>query len=442
MGLQLVSETYQEDTPNKGPAHAPVSPLTPPVNLADTEPFVKGQPFDAFKTMREQAPVMWHPIDTLQGFWALTRYDDIREVNLDTKRFSSQKGGILQTYGTGDTPRHPLLHRASLDTMICLDQPHHMQLRMEHMHYFKPGFVAELKAKVDLEVTRLIDEMVKHGPVLDMVEHFSQHLPLFTLCEMLGVPVADRPKFIHWMHFLETAGYRMQQEDLGNVDPAEVMEFLTEVQNMFDYGMDLLKKRRANPQNDLLSAIANVEIDGEKLPDEYLDGSWLLIVFAGNDTTRNSLSGTMKLLTQNPEQKAQLIADPELIPNMVHEAIRMVSPVMYMRRTATQDTEVNGQKIAEGEKLVMYFGAANRDPDVFENPDAFDIHRKNAKDHLAFGIGPHVCIGQRVANMQLEAAYRQLLARFPDAKWTGKEEIAPNNFVHAISSLEIDLGTG
>ena len=148
----------------------------------------------------------------------------------------------------------------------------------------------------------------------------------------------------------------------------------------------------------------------------------------------------MKLLTQFPDQKAKLIADPDLIPGMVHEAIRMVSPVIYMRRTATEDVEVSGQKIAAGEKAVMYFGAANRDPDKFPDPDKFDVTRANAKDHLAFGTGPHVCLGQRVANMQLECAYRQILARFPDVAWTGEEEIAPNNFVHAISKLEIDLG--
>jgi hypothetical protein len=166
----------------------------------------------------------------------------------------------------------------------------------------------------------------------------------------------------------------------------------------------------------------------------------LLIVFAGNDTTRNSLSGTMKLLTEFPEQKQKLIDDPSRIPNMVHEAIRMVSPVIYMRRTAAEDAEINGQKIAEGEKVVMYYGAANRDPSVFADPDRFDVERANAKDHLAFGMGPHVCLGQRVANMQLEAAYRQILARFPDVEWTGDIDIAPNNFVHAISRLGIDLG--
>ena len=190
----------------------------------------------------------------------------------------------------------------------------------------------------------------------------------------------------------------------------------------------------------MLSAIANAEIDGAKLPDEYLDGSWLLIVFAGNDTTRNSISGAMRLLTEFPEAKAELVANPDLIPAMTHEAIRMVSPVMNMRRTATMDTELGGQKIAEGDKIMMYYGAANRDPKFFPNPDMFDIHRSNAKDHLAFGIGPHVCLGQRVANMQLDVVYRQILSRFPNITWTGEQEILPNSFTHSIGKLMVDLG--
>ncbi|MEL6828715.1 MAG: cytochrome P450, partial [Pseudomonadota bacterium] len=218
------------------------------------------------------------------------------------------------------------------------------------------------------------------------------------------------------------------------------MTFLAEIEAMFEYGRAILAERRKAPKNDLLSAIANAEIDGKPLTPEFLDGSWLLIVFAGNDTTRNSLSGTMKLLTEFPEQKTKLVSDDSLFPTFVHESIRLVSPVTYMRRTVTTETELGGQKLAAGEKVVMYYAAANRDPAKFDNPDQFDISRANAKEHLAFGHGPHVCLGQRVANMQLDVAYRAFLRRFPNIKWTGNMSLAPSNFVHAISSLEVDLG--
>ncbi len=437
--LQPVSETYTEDMDSRGPKTAPVYPLDPPALLTDNGVFTGGQPIDAFHVMREHAPIMWHPEPEGPGFWAMTGYEDIRKVELDTATFSSQKGGILMTYGREDR-RHPLLHRSSLDTMICLDQPHHMPLRREHMPFFTPGYVEDLRKKVDAQVGALIDDMVARGPRVDMVETFSAELPLFTLCEILGVDEADRPKLVGWMHYLEIAGYTLQQKEIGDVDPVFLGQFLDAIQEMFDYGQAVLQQRRREPRKDLLSAIANARVDGELLSENFLDGSWLLIVFAGNDTTRNSLSGTMKLLTEFPQQKRLLIDNPNLIGNMVHEAIRMVSPVIYMRRTATKDTEVAGQPVAEGEKLVMYYGAANRDPAIFPDPDRFDVTRSNAKDHIAFGLGPHVCLGQRVANMQLEAAYRQILARFPNITWTGEIDIAPNNFVHAIRSLKVDLG--
>ncbi|MEO0982153.1 MAG: cytochrome P450 [Pseudomonadota bacterium] len=439
MALANVSETaLEERDAKKGPAFPKTFDFEPPVHLGDLHLFAKGQPFEAFRQMRENAPVCWHPEEEFgAGFWALTDYADIRQVELDTETFSSQKGGILMNYGMPET-RHPLLHRASLDTMICLDQPYHMPLRREHMGFFTPAYIAELKKRVDVKVTSLLDAMEAHGGEVDMVEMFSAELPLFTLCEMLGVDEADRPKIVEWMHYLELASLIMTTGE--EVNPEFFGKFVQNVLDMFDYGQAVLKARRAEPRDDLLSAIANAKIDGELLSDEFLDGSWLLIVFAGNDTTRNSLSGTMKLLTENSDEKARLIADNDLIPNMVHEAIRMVSPVIYMRRTATRDAEIHGQKIGEGEKVVMYYGAANRDPAVFPDPDRFDVARANAKDHIAFGYGPHVCLGQRVANMQLEAAYRQILARFPNAHWTGEIDIAPNNFVHAISKLKVDLG--
>ena len=444
MNLQNVSDTYQSETLGENSAYPPIYAFNPPINLADVEVYSKndGYTFDAYAQMRENAPVMWHPEEYGTGFWALTSYDLVKQVELDPVTFSSQKGGILMSYGIeGQSPRHPLLHNSSLNSMINLDRPYHARIRMEHMAYFKTNFVAELRKKVDAYITSRLDEMEKKGPVLDMVEMFSAELPLFTLCEILGVDEADRPKLVHWMHFLEMASYQTVQEGLGSVTPEQIAAFMSEIQAMFDFGRSVMKDRRENPKEDLLSAIAHTEIEGEQLNEEFLDGSWLLIVFAGNDTTRNSLSGTMKLITQFPEIRSQLKDNPDLFPKFVQEAIRMVSPVTYMRRTATRDSEIGGQAIAEGEKVVMFYPAANRDPAKFEDPDTFKIERNNSHEHLAFGSGPHVCIGQRVANMQLESAYRQILSRFPNVKWTGRGTLAPNNFVHAISSLEIDLGT-
>ncbi len=442
----LVSATAQEDGPATEPRFERAYNFSPPADLSDIHLFTKGQPYDAYTALRHQAPVCWHPEPYKSqthgpGFWAVTRFDDVKSVELDTKTFSSQRGGINVSYGAPET-RHPMLHSASLNTMICLDEPYHLPLRREHMPFFTPAYVASLKVRVEEKIDALLDAMEEAGPELDFVQRFSAELPLFTLCEMLGVPEADRPKLVGWMHHLELAADTLSQKSIGDIDPALLMSFMTSIQEMFDYGREILAERRAHPKEDLLSAIALATMDGDPLSEEFLDGSWLLIVFAGNDTTRNSLSGAMKALTEFPEQKQKLLDNPSLITNMTHEAIRFISPVIYMRRTATRDTELAGQKIAEGEKVVVYYGAANRDEKYFKDPDQFDIERSNAKDHIAFGIGPHVCLGQRVANMQLEAAYQKILHRFPKIRWSGDIKIAPNNFVHAISSLGVDLNGG
>lgn len=444
--MDLISQTAVDGV--AGPGAPPTYPTLADVDLADIFRFAKGQPWADFARMRRDAPVMWHgePFGG-PGFWALTRYDDVQRVNGDPGTFSSQRGGILMSMGSPEK-RHALLFRASMDTMINLDAPHHLQLRREHMPYFTPSYLRGLTERVAAEVTRLLDAMeplLADGAEIDMVEHFSSVLPLFTLCEILGVPPEDRGKFLGWMHYLERAQDLAVRNAAAPIAPTlELMQFIqdfnTGVEEMFDYGRTMLLKRREDPRQDLMTAIARAQVDGGLLADEYLDGSWLLIVFAGNDTTRNTLSGAMKLLTEFPEQKQRLIEDPSLLPGAVDEFIRMVSPVIYMRRTATRDAEVNGQLIREGEKVVMYYGAANRDPAMFENPDQLDVTRANANKHIAFGYGPHTCIGKRVAQIQLEEAYRQILARFPDLRWTGNIEIAPNNFVHAISKLGVKRG--
>lgn len=372
--------------------------------------------------------------DDRPGFWSVTRYRDVMQVNADHLTFSSQRGGILMAHERSDVP----LARASLDAMINLDAPAHMQLRHEHMPYFTPAYSRTLATRVDGEVTRLLDAIAPLGQC-DLVPHLSAQLPLFTLCEILGVPVADRPKFLTWMHFLEMANALSVERSAG-IWPerqAFIDSFDAAIEEMFEYGRTMLHKRRLDPQPDLMSAIARAQIDGEFLADEYLDGSWLLVVFAGNDTTRNTISGAMNLLSEFPGEKRKLIAQPQLLGGAIDEFIRMISPVMYMRRTATRDVEIAGQTIAEGEKVVMYYGSANRDETVFANPDVLDVQRTNANKHVAFGYGPHNCIGRRVALLQLESVYRQILARFPDMHQSGPLDVAPNNFVYAIRSLPV-----
>jgi cytochrome P450 len=342
--------------------------------------------------------------------------------------------------------RHPKLWRSSIDHMLNLDGDLHINLRREHMPFFKPGYVDELHKKVKTKVTQLLDVIAPMGSC-NLVHHFSQQLPIFTLSEILGIPESDRQKLVSWMEFLELAqhfqveSYRKELagETAATPDENTIAMFNAMVDEMFEYGRDILIKKRQNPENDLLSAIANAELEGEKLSDEFLDGSWLLIIFAGNDTTRNTLSGAIKLLTEFPDQKELLLANMELLPNFVQESIRMISPVIHMRRTTTQEATIGKQKIGPGEKIIMWYGAANRDPAIFDRPNDFNIQRPNADKHLAFGIGRHTCLGKPIALMQLQEAYSQILQRFPDMRYDGEWKVAPNNFVHAIQEMPVSF---
>lgn len=443
--MEALSQTIQDETAGYKPRYGIKYGTNPEGwDLSDILQFREGQPYDYFHKLRSTAPVSWWELpekSNMAGYWALTRYEDVKAVDLNSKVFSSQKGGILMGFSKKSAgPKR--LSAAALDSLINLDQPYHVPLRMEHRPFFTPDYVASLQKRVEQEVDRLLDGLeakaAKQEGRVDMVENFSQWLPLYTLCEMLGVDEKDRPSIARWMHYLELASYIVSDPD-SKVGPIFLAKFFWNIRQMFRYGERVLADRRKNPRDDLLSVIANTKIDGQPLEQSYLDGSWLLIIFAGNDTTRNSLSGTMKLLTQFSDQKQILLEDKSLVSKLVPEALRLVSPVMYMRRTATEDAELSGQKVAAGEKVLMWYGAANRDPDVFADPDKMDIFRENSGAHLAFGTGAHVCLGQRIANMQLETAYEKILDRFPDIHWTGKVEHAPNNFVHAISHLEVKL---
>ena len=236
-------------------------------------------------------------------------------VSKNQQIFSSQlAGGTSLTHGF-EPPENDLLYRSTMDHMLSLDGMLHLNIRNPHMSFFNPKYVENLKKKVALKVDQLLDNIAPHGKC-NLVDSVSAELPLFTLCEMLGVPESDRPKIIEWMKLLEMAqllaatqqmqnrGEEFSEEQQAHApDPALIEAFNNMVQEMFDYGRSILMSRRKDPKEDLLSVIANLEVEGEKLPGEYLDGSWLLIIFAGNDTTRNSISGTMKLLSENPDQK-------------------------------------------------------------------------------------------------------------------------------------------
>jgi len=422
-------------------------------DLTDLMLFTRGEEsYQHFANLRDNAPVYFHetgPEDSEPGFWVLTKYKDIEFVSKNQEIFSSQLAGGTQLTHGFETQDDLPLYRSTMDHMLSLDGMLHLSMRNPHMAFFNPKYVSNLRNKVELKVDELLDKIAPLGRC-NFVEAVSAEVPMFTLCEMLGVPEEDRPKIIEWMKFLEMAQLiaATQVAEKSDVefseehsqaapDPALVEMFTNMVSEMFDYGRTILESRRKDPKDDLLSVIANIEVEGEKLPNEYLDGSWLLIIFAGNDTTRNSISGTMNLLSENPDQKNLVLNDKSLLPNMVHESIRMVSPVRYMRRTSKCDTQIGDQEIGPNEKVSLWYGAANRDPEIFTDPNTYDVTRENAKKHLAFGYGRHLCLGKHTANMQLEVVYEKIFSRFPEMKQDGEMILTPNNFVNAIQDVPV-----
>lgn len=439
--MQLVSDHILIDSGQILPRAPMAYPMLKGFELANPNSWTAGHPYDFYRQMRDQAPLHWSPGGRgMSGFWSVSRYEDVKAVELAPDIFSSERGSINIGVGPREQWKPKKLIPAALNSLINLDAPRHMEMRIQQKDFFIPAYVAELRDKVATKIDQLLDDMERAGPELDFVDMFSAQVPLYTLCEMLGVDEEDRSKIIHWMHYLEMAGqYSVNKWQVILRNPLFPFHFFKAVDDMFAYGEKVMADRRKNPRQDLLTAIAQSTLGNELLEQEYLDGSWLLIIFAGNDTSRNSLSGTIRLMTEFQDQRQMILSDPSLIPRMSQEALRMVSPVQHMRRTAIADTVLNGQDISKDEKVVMWYGAANRDPEVFPNPDTFDMLRDNVDKHLAFGHGVHKCLGSRIAQMQLRLAFERIFERFPNIVWTGKQRIAPNALVHAISSLTVNL---
>lgn len=440
--MKLISDDILVDSGAEMPLNEMAYPmLESDFQLWNPNSWTRGHPYELYARMRNEAPVMWSPMRKgASGFWSVTRYEDIKTVELTPDIYSSARGGINMAVPDRKHWRPEILVRAAMDNLISMDEPQHMQMRIQQKDFFIPAYVKVLRENVSKKVDSLLDDLEAGGPVVDFVKIFSNQLPLYTLCEMLGVDEEDRQKIVHWMHYLEMASQFMSnpfRTFLG--EPLFPLRFKKVVEEMFAYGARVMADRRENPREDLLTVIAQSKLEDEQLPQEYLDGSWLLIIFAGNDTTRNSLSGTIKLMTEWPDQRAMVLDDPSLIPRMSEEALRMVTPVKHMRRTALEDTELNGQRIAKDEKVVMWYGGGNRDPELFPNPDVFDMMRDNVDKHIAFGHGVHKCLGSRVAQMQLRVAYEQIFDRFPNIEFTGDIKYGPNALVHAISKLKVNL---
>ena len=395
------------------------------------ETFINGQPFDLFKRLRKEAPIYWHEesLDFEPGFWALTKHEDIVRVSKDPLTFSSAVGGHLMSMGDPEVV-DPTAVAAIVGNMIGMDPPDHQIYRKMVAPSFTPKAIKALEVDMRAKIRELLENVEDKGE-FNFVTEISEQLPLWVLCEMMGIPESERPKIRDLVNNLTDAS--IQQ------DPNNSFQIWVNYMELFKMGRDMIEERRRNPTDDLMSVVANTKIEGGELTPELLDGFFLLMVIAGNETTRNTLTGGLMALTENPEEREKLLKDPSLISNATDEMLRWVTSVIYFRRTATKDTNIRGQDIKAGDKVVMWYGSANRDEDVFTDGDLFKVDRVNAKKHLAFGAGEHLCLGNRLGHMHIRILFEELLRRYPNIHSTSDPVRIPSNFLAGISELKVSI---
>jgi cholest-4-en-3-one 26-monooxygenase len=395
---------------------------TSAIDLFDPGIYAKGMPHEDFARLRREAPIFFHPEPDGPGFWALTKYNDIVTVSTDNVLYSSWTGGT-------NIPDMPADGLAVVRTiMLNMDPPQHTKYRRLVSTGFTPRMISALEPHVREITKKIVDSVAARGEC-DFVTEIAAQLPLDVIAEMIGVPPEDRKQVFDWSNRLigfDDPEYMTTAED-GQVAAME----------MFFYANQMAADRKANPRNDLVSVLMAAEVDGEKLSEADFDGFFILLAVAGNETTRNLISGAMHALIEHPEQRQRLIDDPSLMPLAVEEFLRWVSPLIYFRRTTTADTEIRGQKVRAGEKVVMYYPSGNRDEDVFENGETFDVGR-SANPHIAFGgTGPHFCLGASLARLEIKCMFEELLSRLPDMQLAAPPSRLRSNFINGIKHMPV-----
>ncbi len=404
------------DVMSQDPNEIPLEEL----NVAQPELFVHDKQFAYFDRLRAEAPVHYCPNSEEGAYWSLTKYEDIKAVDTDHDRFSSERAiTIADVDEDFETPM-----------FIAMDPPRHDQQRKEVSPVVGPRNLAALQDIIRGRVQKVLDSLPV-GEQFDWVDRVSIEVTTQMLATLFDFPFEDRRKLTRWSDVATT------EPGLGIVETEEQRQ--AELLECLEYFTRLWQERAGKgPGNDLISMLAHGESTKDMDPMEFL-GNLILLIVGGNDTTRNSMSGGVLALNQHPEQYAKLHAQPELIPNMVAEIIRWQTPLAHMRRTATEDVVMGGQRIKAGDKVIMWYLSGNRDEDQFPDANAFRIDRPNARQHIAFGFGIHRCMGNRVAEMQLKILWEEIQLRFKQVEVVGDPVRVPSNFVRGYSELPVVL---
>ena len=384
----------------------------------------------ALTHLRAHAPVALVDSAPYRPFWAITKHADIMEIERDNNLWISEPRPLLQTAEADDQSRAQLEAGMGLRTLIHMDDPHHRDVRKIGADWFRPKAMRDLKIRVDELSKRTVDKMHDIGPECDFVTDVAMNFPLYVIMSLLGIPESDFPRML-----------QLTQEIFGGDDTelqrgSSVEDLLQVLLDFSNYFNALTVQRRENPTEDLASAIANADINGQPLSDLDTMSYYVIIATAGHDTTKDAISGGLHALIDNPNELARLRAHPELMPTAVEEMIRWTTPVKEFMRTATSDTTVRGVPIAAGESVYLAYVSGNRDEEVFDEPFRFDIARDPNK-HLAFGYGVHFCLGAALARMEMASLFNELIPRLDSIELAGAPELASTVFVGGLKHLPI-----
>lgn len=396
---------------------------------------------DTFDWLRDNMPV--GRIEAADGsfdpFWLITRYEDVMRISKDNATFlNNPRPVVLSTKEAIEFSMQVTGSKMLVDSLVVFDAPIHPKYRRLTQDWFMPKNLKNMEAEIRTIAKRTVDRLIAAGGEGDFVPLVSAPYPLHVVMQILGVPEEDEPKML----FLTQQMFGGQDEDLSgsgmkDMTPEQITAIVAgAVQEFEGYFAKLAADRRANPTDDVASVIANATVDGEPLNDRDMAGYYIIVASAGHDTTSASTAGAMHALAEDPEQFARLKADRDLLPGIVEEAIRWTTPVQHFMRTAAEDTEIDGQKIAKDDWLMINYVAANHDPAQFDDPRRFDASRSPNR-HMAFGAGAHQCLGLHLARLEMRILFNELLDRIDSVELAGEPKRSKSSFVGGLKTLPL-----
>ncbi|UYP19631.1 cytochrome P450 [Rhodococcus sp. Z13] len=398
------------------------------IRLDDADVYTRGVPHEHFAELRRTCPVHRQHSENGSDFWAVTRHADVIAVSRDSATFSSALG----TTQIDDFDEETRLKQAAM--LLNLDPPDHTRLRQLVSRGFTPRTIKTLEDRIREICDRTVGEAVeaaRDGAVIDFVPAISAPLPLEVIAALLGAPAEDVGKLYDWSNRMigwDDPEYGTTQED-GELAAAEI----------FLYANEIAAQRRAEPRDDIVSKLVLPDEHGDTLTEMEFDMFFVLLVIAGNETTRNAISGGMQAFVDHPDQWRRLQEHPELIPNAVEEILRWVTPVVGFRRTPTCPARIGDQQVERGDKVILYYPSANRDEEAFEDPDVFDIGRDH-NPHVAFGgTGVHFCLGAHLARLELRVMFETLIDRIDRVEPAGEPSRLRSNFINGIKSMPVRI---